>query len=450
MSEQGGPPRSRYTVPKATGRGERAAPEPYMPSGSRGAADPHASGAASAGSPMGFTPGKPDPSRPSVQLKKGKARPVWAGHPWVYSGALEPFPAQVTPGTLVSVLDDQGRYVGVGAANPTARIAVRMLGFEFGPLEAELRRRIRAARELRARFGLPGPTTTAFRLVNGEGDHLPGVIVDVFGQLVSVQLTTAAAESWLETLLNVLESELQPLGITVSVPEDSARLENIAPGDRFGRGELEAHVPFLENGIEWRLLPGKGQKTGFYSDQRDNRTRLAALCADASVLDCFCYTGGFGLNALKAGAREVVGVDSSGPAVSVAHGTAEQNGLTGGTWHKEDVMRYLKADERQWDVLVLDPPKFARTRDALDDAFRKYLSLNALGLTRVKPGGLLMTCTCSGLVDDTMFLRMLTDAALSAGRRVTVLGVHGTGPDHPIPVACPESRYLTAVLARVD
>ena len=196
-----------------------------------------------------------------------------------------------------------------------------MLGFEFGPLEAELRRRIRAARELRARFGLPGPTTTAFRLVNGEGDHLPGVIVDVFGQLVSVQLTTAAAESWLETLLNVLESELQPLGITVSVPEDSARLENIAPGDRFGRGELEAHVPFLENGIEWRLLPGKGQKTGFYSDQRDNRTRLAALCADASVLDCFCYTGGFGLNALKAGAREVVGVDSSGPAVSVAHGT---------------------------------------------------------------------------------------------------------------------------------
>ena len=172
--------------------------------------------------------------------------------------------------------------------------------------------------------------------------------------------------------------------------------------------------------------------------------------AGARVLDLGCGSGHFARALLVRGAREVVGVDSSGPAVSVAHGTAEQNGLTGGTWHKEDVMRYLKADERQWDVLVLDPPKFARTRDALDDAFRKYLSLNALGLTRVKPGGLLMTCTCSGLVDDTMFLRMLTDAALSAGRRVTVLGVHGTGPDHPIPVACPESRYLTAVLARVD
>ena len=378
---------------------------------------------------------------------------MWAGHPWIYSGALEPLPAGLTAGELVDVVDDRGITIGVGTVTPGARITVRMLGKSLlaGGIDALIRERLVAARERRVRFGLPRAETTAYRLLNGEGDGLPGVIADVLGGLISVQITTAGAERWLPVLLDTLEAMFSPTGIAVSVPEDSARLEGMEVGDRFGRGELEAHVPFLENGIEWRLLPGKGQKTGFYSDQRENRARLGALATGRTVLDAFCYTGGFGLNALKAGAAEVVGVDSSGPAVSVAHGTAAQNGLSGGVWHKEDAMRFLKElGTRQFDIVVLDPPKFARGKESLDDAFKKYLSLNALGLGAVKPGGTLVTCTCSGLVDDAMFLRMLTDAALTAGRRVFVHGVYGAGPDHPIPLACPESRYLTAVFATVE
>ncbi len=393
---------------------------------------------------------------PRVVLKKGKARPAWAGHPWVYSGAIERVEGQIEQsGQLVTLLDEQRRRIGFGTYNPTARIAVRIVGKELpaGGIRQLVHERVHRAVAIRAAFGLPSEETTAYRLINGEGDGLPGVIADVLGPLVSVQLTTAGAELWLEHLKDAIEALVRvngvPPSLWVSVPEDSARLENIAEGDRFGRGDLETHVPLLENGIEWRLLPGKGQKTGFYSDQRENRRRLAPLCAGKTVLDTFCYTGGFGLHALKAGAREVLGVDSSGPAVSVAHGTAKQNDLEGGSWLKEDAMRFLKADERLWDVVVLDPPKFARGKESLDDAFKKYLALNTLGLSRVRPGGLVLTCTCSGLVDDAMFLRMLTDAALHAGRQLHVHGVFGPGPDHPFPVACPEARYLTAVLATV-
>lgn len=394
--------------------------------------------------------------RGRVTLKRGRARPIWSGHPWVYSGAIASAPWTSTtpspPGSVVEVADEKGHLIGLGAASSTARIAVRMLtrtgSLPDGGLPALLRARIAAAAGLRAAFGLPCEGTDAYRLLNGEGDGLPGVVCDMLGSLASVQLTTAAAESWLPLLLEALDAPL----VQVGVPEDSARFEGIAPGERLGRGDLEEHVPFCENGIRWTLKPGRGQKTGFYTDQRDNRRLVGELAAGRSVLDAYCYTGGFGLNAARGGAREVVGVDSSGPAVSVAAGTARANDLHERVrFHKEDTIRFLRGvGERTFDLVVLDPPKLARNRAGLDDAYAKYRAINRAAIERVTPGGLLVSCSCSGLVDEEMFLRMLTDAAHAAGRALTVHTVRGPGPDHPTPVAFAEGRYLTFVLASVQ
>ena len=358
------------------------------------------------------------------------------------------------PGDLVEVLDEHGTLLGVGTYNPEARIAIRMLGRSLGPggtIESLVAERVAQARDRRARLGLPSEATTAYRLINGEGDGLPGVMCDVLGDLASIEITTAGAERWLPTLVEAIGCPR----VSVRVPPDSARFESIPPGDRLVPGrtaliEEESHVELRENGITWRLLPGKGQKTGFYTDQRENRALVATLAAGGSMLDCFCYTGGFGLNAARAGATEVVGADSSGPAVSVAAGTAKANDLDQTKWFKEDALRFMRGlGERKFDTVVLDPPKLARRRDNLDDAYKKYLAFNAEGIGRVKDGGWLVSCSCSGLVDQPMFLRMLSDAAHRAERQLVVHQIRGAGPDYPIPVAFDEGRYLICVVASV-
>jgi 23S rRNA (cytosine1962-C5)-methyltransferase len=385
-------------------------------------------------------------SLPRVFLKFGKAKPLWAGHPWVYSGAIANVQGDVSSASLVEVCDQKGELIGTGTWNPDARIAVRMLGpgITSENIEQTISERIERARLLRQRCGLPNDETTAYRLVNGEGDELPGLIIDVFGDYASVQFTTAVAEGWRSIVLDALPHSI----VHCAVPEDSARMEGILPGDRLGRGDREEHVSLLENGIEWRLKPGKGQKTGFYTDQRDNRQRLRTYVAGKRVLDCYTYTGGFALNAARSGASHVVGVDSSGPNISVARGTAELNGLDV-EFHHEDAIRYLKAEEDPFDVVILDPPKLARRRAGLDQAYAKYRAINVAGMQRVAADGILVSCSCSGLVDSTMFLRMLSDAAHLAGRRITLLDVQSTGGDHPTPVAFAEGRYLKVVFARV-
>ena len=227
-------------------------------------------------------------------------------------------------------------------------------------------------------------------------------------------------------------------------------MENIPPGERFGRGEQEEFTRFQENGITWALKPGKGQKTGFYTDQRENRNRVAQLSRGKTMLDCFCYTGGFALNAARAGATRVIGVDSSGPAISVAAGTADANDIKDPRFFKEDVIRYLKQlGTEQFDVVVMDPPKLARSRQSLHDAYKKYRAINVEGIKRVAPGGFFVSCTCSSLVNEEMFLRLLTDAAHLAERRLLIHYVGGPGPDHPTPAAFPEGRYLTVVVASI-
>jgi 23S rRNA (cytosine1962-C5)-methyltransferase len=388
--------------------------------------------------------------RAQIRLHTGRARPIWLGHPWVYSRAIDsmegPSPA---PGDLVDVLDAGGQIIGVGTYNPQARIAVRMLDNDVNslPLAQWIQGRVDRARQLRSRIMLPSSETNAFRLINGEGDGLPGIICDQLGDLFSLQVTTAAADQWLPLVLDALDATRAK----VSVPEDAANFESIAPGDRFGRGDQEEFAEFQENGISWRLKPGKGQKTGFYTDQRVNRRLLRTLAAGSRVLDCFCYTGGFALNAARGGATSVIGVDSSGPAISVAAGTAESNGIDNARFFKEDVLRYLKGvGEERFDCVVLDPPKLVRKRQHIEDGLRKYSAINAAGIEHVSPGGLLMTCSCSGLVDNETFLRMLSESAHRAGRRITLMEIRSAGPDHPVPLALEEARYLTVVVCRIN
>jgi 23S rRNA (cytosine1962-C5)-methyltransferase len=383
-----------------------------------------------------------------VYLAHRKARPIWAGHPWVYSGAISHVEGDPQTGSVVQVCDHKGDIIGVGTFNASARIAVRMLGSEIpqGGVEALVRERILAARDKRQRLGLPSEDTNAYRLINGEGDGLPGVFCDLLGDLASVEITTATAEQWIPIILKTLKSP----AVCVSVPEDSARMEGIAPGDRLGKGDLEEPVSLTENGISWTIKAGKGQKTGFYTDQRENRTLIGQISAGKSVLDTFCYTGGFSLNAAKGGAKQVVGVDSSGPAVDLAQRTAKANGLEA-TYHHEDVMRYLKAlgQDDCFDVVIMDPPKFARSRLRLDDAYKKYRAINAEGLKHVTAGGFFLSCSCSSLVNDEMFMRLLTDSAHVAGRRLNVHKMLGAGMDYPTPVAHSEGRYLTVALCSV-
>jgi len=398
-------------------------------------------------------PTRQQTSKPArLILKRGKAKPVWAGHPWIYSGAIERIEGHPDdePGGLIQVCDDRGGPIGVGTYHPKARIAVRMLARALpdGGVSALVKDRIHAARALRKRFGLPNDETNAYRLINGEGDSLPGLICDVLGDLAAVQITTAGAERWLPVVMETLSQWSSC--VHVHVPADSARMENIPPGERLGRGDFEEHIPLLENGLSWNLRPGRGQKTGFYTDQRENRRMVRDLAGGGTVLDCFCYTGGFALNAARGGATEVIGVDSSGPAVSVAAGTAKNNDISNATFHKEDVMRYLKSvGDQRYDMVILDPPKLAKGKANLDDAYLKYRAINVAGIQHVTPGGLLVTCSCSGMVDEDMFLRMITDAARLANRRALVHRVSGAGPDHVTPAAFREGRYLTVVLATI-
>ena len=391
-----------------------------------------------------------------VELKRGRARPAWAGHPWIFGGAVARTSGEPGPGDLVAVLDERGTVIGHGHRGGDGPIAVRMLSLgESTPNETELiRTRLEEAIARRSLLGLPSDETTAFRLVASEGDRLPGLIVDRLGEGVVIQFGTAGMLRLEGAVKDALIELLSPDWLVVQVSEDAARMEGIAPRSLLVHGEEEAVAAtrVLEWGIRHHVDPLGGQKTGFYADQRENRRRVAELASGRTVLDCHCYGAGFGLNALLRGdARAVTCIDSSPRVVRLARRNAEANGAD---------LRVQQADAAAWlrgpalddvhDMILLDPPKFVRSRAHLKDALKKYRKLNELAMRALPPGGLLVTSSCSGLVTPEVFTRMLTEAGMRAERQVHVLEVRGQAPDHPFLAACPESSYLTCVIATVS
>lgn len=396
----------------------------------------------------------------AAHLRPGFVQPIWQGHPWVFAQAIARTVGAPAAGDEVVVFDPQGKALGRGYWSPESAIPVRILTRDAGASldETFLRGRIaEAARWRRELASLPAPSHTGYRLVNAEGDGLPGLTVDVFGDAACVQFGTAGMKRREGAILDaVIESASVKRVYEVSSERHQQR-EGFAVTDGLVRGDPSPWLEFIEGEVRFRVpAPGSeggGQKTGYYFDQRENRALVGTLSKGRRVLDAYSYVGGFALAAAKGGAREVLSVDSSIHAINAGQRVAEENGLAGVITHQRGdakmVMSHLADKAERFDVVVLDPPKLAHSAREVEKATGHYRKLNAMAARVLAPGGLLVTCSCSGSVSSDVFLRAVSAGVRDAGRDATVLSVRGAAVDHPSPVAFSEGRYLKCVLLRL-
>jgi 23S rRNA (cytosine1962-C5)-methyltransferase len=394
-------------------------------------------------------------SAAKVVLRRGRARPLWFGHPWVYANAVDRVEGNADPGSVVSLLDHDGRFIGRGIYNSRSQIPVRLLTRTDEPIDAAFfARKLRAAQALRAALALPSAETTAYRCANSEGDGLPGLVVDAFGDAVAFQISTLGVALWREEIVLAIEEVLAPKTIYEVAAGSFAEVEGFVSETRVVRGESRAQVPCLEDGIHLEAEPLQGQKTGLFLDQRPSRIRVGQIVRGlpkkfARVLDCYAYAGGFGLQAARAGAGEITAVDSSARAVARIEAHAQANGAEIRAI-ESDTFRFLEtATPRSYDLVVVDPPKFARARKDLEAAIKGYERLNALALTACAPGAVLVTCSCSQNVGMVDFERILAAGARQANREIRILECHGPGPDHPLPPGFSEGQYLKVLFVYV-
>jgi 23S rRNA (cytosine1962-C5)-methyltransferase len=394
-------------------------------------------------------------SAAKVVLRRGRARPLWFGHPWVYANAVDRVEGKADPGCVVALLDHDGRFIGRGIYNSRSQIPVRLLTRLDEPVDAAFfAGKLRAAQAMRAALALPSAETTAYRWVNSEGDNLPGLVVDVFGDAAAFQISTLGMSIWREEIATAIEEVLAPKTIYEVAAGSFAEVEGFAAETRVVRGESRAQVPCLEDGIRLEAEPLQGQKTGLFLDQRPSRVRVGQIVRGlpkkfVRVLDCYAYAGGFGLQAARAGAGEITAVDSSARAIARIEAHALANGAAIRAI-ESDTFRFLEtATPRSYDLVVVDPPKFARARKDLEAAIKGYERLNALALTACAPGAVLVTCSCSQNVGMVEFERILAAGARQANREVRILECHGPGPDHPLPPGFSEGQYLKVLFAYV-
>jgi 23S rRNA (cytosine1962-C5)-methyltransferase len=386
-----------------------------------------------------------------VILRRGRARPLWYGHPWVYAQAIERLDGEAQPGDVVSVVDHDGRFIGRGLYNPRTLIPVRMVTRMEEPADAAFfGRRLERARALRSRLGLPSPRTTAWRLANSEGDGLPGLVIDVFGEAVVVQITTLGMWQRRDTILDALGALLNPRAVFVLAAPAFAEKEGFRHEPHLARGTPLDPVACLEDDLRLQVEPLTGQKTGMFLDQRPSRMRVGQLARGARVLDAYAYAGGFALQAARGGAASVTAVDTSPRAVERIGLHAALNNLEVEIV-QADAFRFLEeCAPEAFDLIVLDPPPFARARKDLEQALKAYERLNTLALGAAAEGAILVTCSCSQNVGEEEFERMLAGAARRTGRSVRVFERHGPGEDHPVPAGFSEGRYLKVLFAVLD
>jgi 23S rRNA (cytosine1962-C5)-methyltransferase len=386
----------------------------------------------------------------TVRLRSGHVQPVWAGHPWVYAQAVDTVTGGATRGDEVEVVDPRGNFLGRGFYSPGSAIVVRILLRDpHTPLDASLiRSRIERAHRVRGMLGLIAERTTGYRLIHAEGDDLPGLIVDRFGDALVVQFLTAGMKLRESVVLSALMEVLRPSAIVDRTPDKIAKLEAFAPSSGVIRGD---ELCFTERGFAYRVPDELGQKTGFYFDQRGLRARVEELARGQRVLDAYSYIGAFSLAALRGGASEVHAVDQSAIALKVAEECARANGFAGKVHATcEDAREYLKNARASFDLTLLDPPRLSPTRSARDHALEAYARLAALGCAATKPGGTLVISSCSGAVDIHALTRALALGAQKANRAAYVTERHFQGADHPVPAAFGEGLYLKAVIARIE
>lgn len=391
-----------------------------------------------------------------IKLKKGKEKAVYQRHPWVFSGALDKVKGKPENGEVVKVLDAQDEFLAYGYYNDQSRVAVRLLEWDENVSidEAWYEQKVNTAIDGRANL-LASEATTACRLIFSEADFLPGLIVDRYADFLSVQILSSGIEKAKDTIIKVLVKRLQPKGIFDRSDATARTHEGITAENGLLWGENPAEfIEVKENGIKYHINIAEGQKSGFYCDQRDNRSILASYSTGKTVLDCFSYSGGFSLNAFAQGAAEVTSVDSSALAIETLKQNIALNQFDA-VKHiaiQSDVNKQLRQfnDEgKKFDVVVLDPPKYAPSRSALDRAARAYKDLNRRGLMLLESGGLLATFSCSGAVDIETFKQIIAWAALDAGKEVQIIKQFCQPEDHPVRLSFPEGEYLKGLLLRV-
>ena len=392
----------------------------------------------------------------SVKLKKGKEKAVRQLHPWVFSGAIDQIKGNPENGDIIRVTDSNNDFLAYGFFNSKSRVAVRLLEWN---LETEIneswwRRKIKIA--VKHRDELNTEDTNTYRLIFSEADFLPGLIVDRYADFLSVQILTSGIENIKHIILDELQQLLSPKGI-FDRSDASARAHegmDASSGGILLGTEPPEFVGVKENGIFYQVNIAEGQKSGFYCDQRDNRKWVADHVKDKKVLDCFSYSGGFSLNAMAKGAKEVISVDSSAPALDTLKRNMEINDFNSIPHRliQSDVNKQLRAFREvneKFDVIILDPPKYAPSRSALTKASRAYKDLNRMAMLLLEEGGLLATYSCSGAVDISMFKQIIAWAALDAGKEVQFIQQFSQPADHPVRSSFPEGEYLKGLLCRV-
>jgi 23S rRNA (cytosine1962-C5)-methyltransferase len=398
----------------------------------------------------------------TLTLHPGKEKSVLRRHPWLFSGSIAQLDGRARPGDTVDVVSHEGRPLARAAWSPASQIRARVWSFDADETidHAFFKRRVAAAVARRAALPeLAGQQ--GLRLIHAESDGLPGVIADRYGDTVVVQLTTAGADKWRAAIADSLQKATGCARIYERSDVEVRSLEGLEPVTGWLHGtESDDELVIEENGVNMAVDFLAGHKTGFYLDQRENRRRVAELATDRRVLNCFCYTAGFSLQALAGGAREVVSMDSSGPALATArHNLALNPRLDSSraTWLEADVfaeLRNMRGAGESYDLIVLDPPKFAHTAAHAERAARAYKDINLSALRLLAPGGFLMTYSCSGGVSAELFQKIVAGAALDAGASTKMTArivqrLQGAA-DHPVDLAFPEGEYLKGLLLQVD
>jgi len=391
-----------------------------------------------------------------VILKKGKEKAVLHRHPWLFSGAIERVKGKPANGDIVRLLSDKGDFMAYGFYNDRSRVALRLLEWDEAVEINEdwYRKKVAVAVSSRGNI-LEDKFTNTCRLIFSEADYLPGLIVDKYADYLAVQVLTSGIENVMPVIIDELQKLLKPEGIFDKSDANSRAHEGLETVNQVLAGKHPPElVKVIENGITYGINIAEGQKSGFYCDQRDNRRIVADHAKGKKVLDCFCYTGGFTLNALKSGASSVTGVDSSALAIETSNKNIALNKLDAAKYTavQSDVNKQLRAfreQDEKFDLIVLDPPKYAPSRSALDKASRAYKDLNRLAMYLLEPGGLLATFSCSGAMDIDTFKQVLAWAALDAGKEVQFIYQFCQPEDHPVRASFPEGEYLKGVLCRV-
>jgi 23S rRNA (cytosine1962-C5)-methyltransferase len=390
-----------------------------------------------------------------IVLQPRRARPFYGHHPWVYAGAIAAVEGDPADGAVVDLHSHAGDFVARGLYNSRSKIRVRLYTWSPDvPLDRVFfRHSLETALRLRGPIlGLNGPGR-ACRLVFSESDGLSGCTVDRYDRWLVVQFTGLGLAERRELVTELLIELIQPEGIYLRTERGIGRLEGLVLQDGILWGQVPTEPVIIEeDGLRFLVHLAEGQKTGFYLDQRDNRHAVAQLAKGRRVLDAFCYTGGFGLHAARAGARSVLGVDVSESALALAQENTRLNGLDNLAFVRADVfaqLRALEAAGERFGLVVLDPPKFARARHAVEEALRGYGRLQKLALRLLEPDGILVTCCCSGLITGDMLHDLLAQLAAEEKRDIQILQRRGQAPDHPVSVSCPETNYLKCLISRV-